>query len=102
MQVTLSTGRTFNIEALTAVQSLEAVRLVRSTPKPQVGNYDSIATALRGQRNIINWALGNAGADPDVAEIITGRMRLDEMVEIIGHIQSLTLLANSVSSETIN
>jgi hypothetical protein len=33
MEITLSTGRKFNIEALTVTQSIEAVRLTRSFPE---------------------------------------------------------------------
>jgi hypothetical protein len=57
---------------------------------------------VRSQRDVIGWALGNACADPDVAEKITGSMRLDEMVEILGHIQNLTILIHGNTSQRVH
>jgi hypothetical protein len=101
MEVTLSTGRKFNIEALNVTQTVEAVRLTRSIPKAEAGSFETMRYLVRSQRDVINWALGNAGAYPDVAEKITGTMRLDEMTEILRHIQSLTMLAQGSASRLV-
>lgn len=101
MEVTLSTRRTFNIEGLTVTQTLEAVRLSRSIPKAESESLEVLSYLVRIQRDVIGWALGNAGADPATIEQITGSMRLDEMTEILSHIQALTVLTQASESKRI-